>query len=83
MEEGKIYRIGTEQGVATVKLDKIQTYPATGMPADYIFEYQPGSIKPIIHPKAEALFGSKDKFPLPEGLIPRIKEVYGIEEIEE
>lgn len=81
MEIGKIYNLGTESGMAKVKLVDIKTYPATGMPADYIFEYQPGSIKPIIHPDAEVLFGSKDKFPLPEGFIPLIKDAYGIEEV--
>jgi hypothetical protein len=83
MEVGKIYKLGTEDGVAIVKLADIQTYPSTGMPSDYIFEYQPGSIKPIVHPEGEALFGSKDRFPLPEGLIPMIKESYGIEEVTE
>lgn len=83
MKEGKIYKLGTDKGMATVKLAKIRTYPSSGMPSDYIFEYQPGSIKPIIHPEAEKLFGSKDMFPIPEGLIPRIKEAYGIEEVVE
>ena len=83
MKEGKIYKLGTDSGFATVKLTEIKTYPASGMPADYIFEYQPGSIKPIVHPEGEALFGSKDKFPIPEGMIPMIKEAYGIEEVVE
>ncbi len=81
MEEGKIYNFGTDEGVAIVKLVQIKDYPASGMPSDYIFEYQPGSIKPITHPDAENLFGSKDMFPIPEGFIPRIKEAYGIEEV--
>jgi hypothetical protein len=81
MQEGKIYKLGTDKGFATVKLYKIQTYPASGLPADYVFEYQPGSIKPIIHDHAEQLFGSKDRFPIPEALIPMIKQTYGLEEI--
>jgi hypothetical protein len=81
MQEGKIYKLGTDSGFAIVKLYRIQTYPASGMPADYVFEYQPGSIKPIIHPDAEQLFGSKDMFPIPECLIPMIKQSYGLEEV--
>jgi hypothetical protein len=81
MQEGKIYKLGTDSGFAIVKLSKIQRYSASGMPADYIFEYQPGSIKPIIHPKGEQLFGSKDMFPIPEGMIPMIKSAYGLEEV--
>lgn len=81
MKEGKIYKLGTDSGMATVKLVEIKTYPSSGMPSDYIFEYQPGSIKPIIHPDGEKLFGSKDMFPIPEGLIPMIEKEYGIEEV--
>jgi hypothetical protein len=81
MEEGKIYKLGTGSGDAIVKLKEIKTYPSTGMPTDYLFEYQPGSIKPIIHDEAKQLFGSEDIFPIPEGLISRIAEVYGIEEV--
>lgn len=79
MKEGKVYKLGTSKGMATVKLVKIETYPM--MSSDYIFEYQPGSIKPIIHPDAETLFGSKDMFPIPEGLIPIIANSHGIEEV--
>ena len=81
MQEGKIYKLGTEEGFAIVKLKEILTYPASGMPDDYLFEYQPGSIKPIMHPDAEKMFGSKDVFPIPSGLIPLIKESYGLEEV--
>jgi hypothetical protein len=81
MKEGKIYKLGSKDGFAIVKLKEILTYPSSGMPDDYLFEYQPGSIKPIIHPDAEQLFGSKDVFPIPAGLIPMIKESYGLEEV--
>jgi hypothetical protein len=83
MEVGKIYKLGTDSGKAIVKLKDIQTYPSTGMPSDYLFEYQEGSIKPIVHESAEALFGSKDIFPIPVAMIPVIKNhpEYGIEEV--
>jgi hypothetical protein len=81
MQEGKIYKLGTDSGFAIVKLKEILTYPASGMPDDYLFEYQPGSIKPIIHPDAEALYGSEDMFPIPSLLLPMIKQSYGLEEV--
>ena len=81
LQEGKIYKMGMHQGIATVKLHKVQTYPATGMPADLIFEYVEGSIKPLTHPRAKEIFGHEDRFPLPETMIPEIKLHYGIEEI--
>ena len=72
MQEGKIYKLGTDSGFAIVKLKEILTYPASGMPDDYLFEYQPGSIKPIIHPDAKILYGSEDMFPIPSLLLPMI-----------
>ena len=81
MEVGKVYKLGTDSGKATVKLKEIKSYPSTGMPSDYLFEYQEGSIKPIVHPDGENLFGSNDIFPIPEGMIPMIKNAYGIEEV--
>lgn len=81
MEKGKVYKLGMEGGPVTVKLHDIQTYGATGMPSDYIFEYQEGSPKLLVHPEGEKLFGSADRFPIPEGLIPLIEKEYGIEEV--
>jgi len=81
MQEGKIYKLGTDSGFAIVKLKEILTYPASGMPDDYLFEYQPGSIKPIIHPDAKILYGSEDMFPIPSLLLPMIKQSYGLEEV--
>jgi hypothetical protein len=79
MEEGKVYKIGSADGDMIVKLIEIRINSM--FPSDYLFKYQEGSNKPIIHPNAEVLFGSKDIFPLPEGLIPIIKEKYGIVEV--
>ena len=44
-----------------VELERILTYPSSGMPADYLFKYQEGEThRPLIH---EHFNGS---FPLPE-----------------
>ena len=59
-------------GIATVKLKEIKSYPATGMMDDYIFEYQPKSLKPLIHPNAKKLFGSTNIFPIPGMLMKKL-----------
>ena len=79
MEVNKVYKINTAQGEMTVKLIEIKTNSM--MPSDCIFQYEPDSKRPIIHPNAKELFGSEDIFCLPLGLMSKIKEQYGVEEV--
>ena len=47
-----------------VKLEKIITYPASGMPSDYLFKYEEGEThRPLIHESF------KDSFHLPEMIV--------------
>lgn len=51
-------------GISRVFIAKIQTYPASGMPSDYFFDYEENETnRPLIHPE----FGTP--FPIPEGLV--------------
>ena len=45
-----------------VELERILTYPSSGMPSDYLFKYEEGEThRPLIH--------EKDLFPLPEMIV--------------
>jgi hypothetical protein len=49
---------------ARVELERILTYPSTGMPSDYLFKYEEGEThRPLVHEKFNG------SFPLPEMIV--------------
>ena len=74
LTEGHTYEITYPDGNVTVAtLDKIQTYPASGMPPDYIFRYISGHIDLRDSAAKNCPTVEVDQFPIPHFLIPLSK----------
>ena len=65
MKEGTTGTLTFGDGATSrVELVKILTYPASGMPSDYLFKYEEGEThRPLIH------VSFKDSFHLPEMIV--------------
>lgn len=65
MKEGTTGTLTFGNGTtARVELERILTYPSSGMPTDYLFKYEKGETnRPLIHDKFNG------SFPLPEMIV--------------